>query len=44
MEILYFLLFIVLLDIAALRWGIDSRDNINSIEWIRRCLNHYQQN
>jgi hypothetical protein len=27
---------LVVLDIAALRWGIDSTDGINSLEWERR--------
>lgn len=40
MEIVYFLLLIILLDLAALRWGIDSRDNIDSHEWMRR-LQHF---
>ena len=34
-----FLLFVVLLvafDLAALRWGVDSTDGINSPEWERR--------
>jgi hypothetical protein len=26
----------ILLDIAALRWGYDSRDEINCAEWKRR--------
>jgi len=26
----------VVLDIAALKWGIDSSDGINSPEWARR--------
>ena len=28
-------LFIVL-DVAALRWGVDSREALNSVEWERR--------
>ena len=27
---------LIVLDIAALRWGFDSRDSINSDEWKRR--------
>jgi hypothetical protein len=27
---------LIVLDIAALRWGFDSRDSINSAEWERR--------
>ena len=30
------LIIIVVLDIAALRWGVDSSDGIDSLEWIRR--------
>ncbi|GCE30762.1 hypothetical protein KDA_62460 [Dictyobacter alpinus] len=41
MEIMYFLVAIILLDLAALRWGIDSRDKIDSIEWTRRNPNCY---
>jgi hypothetical protein len=33
--IVAFVLF-VLLDIAAMRWGYDSRDSIDSAEWVRR--------
>ena len=33
--IIVFILFI-LLDIAALRWGSDSRDGVNCAEWQRR--------
>ena len=33
--IISFVLF-VLLDLAALRWGYDSRDGIDSAEWARR--------
>jgi hypothetical protein len=35
MLLIVFILF-VLLDIAALRWGYDSRDGINGAEWRRR--------
>ena len=34
--LLLFFLFI-LLDLAALRWGADSRDTIDSPEWERRA-------
>lgn len=27
---------LIVLDIAALRWGADSRDGVNSLEWERR--------
>jgi hypothetical protein len=33
--LIVFILF-VLLDIAALRWGCDSRDGVNAAEWTRR--------
>ena len=33
--LIIFILFI-LLDVAALRWGCDSRDDINNAEWTRR--------
>jgi hypothetical protein len=36
MFLLVLFLLIVLLDIAALRWGYDSRDSINGAEWKRR--------
>jgi len=36
MEIMLFVLAIILLDIVSLRWGIDSRDSINSPEWMKR--------
>jgi hypothetical protein len=32
------LLMIIVLDVAALRWGVDSTDGINSLEWLRRQL------
>ena len=34
--ILIFVLAFVLLDMAALRWGTDSTEGINSCEWSRR--------
>jgi hypothetical protein len=30
------LIALIVLDIAALRWGVDSTDGINSPEWERR--------
>lgn len=34
---LYVLLFVIIVfDIAALYWGVDSRDDINSPEWAKR--------
>jgi hypothetical protein len=38
MELLLFLLAIILLNIAARFWGVDSRDDINSREWEMRQL------
>jgi hypothetical protein len=34
--ILVFVLAFVLLDMAAMRWGVDSTEDINSCEWSRR--------
>ena len=36
MDFLVMLALIVVLDIAAFVWGVDSRDGINSPEWERR--------
>lgn len=36
MELFLFLLAIIVLDVAALRWGVDSRDTLNSPEWEKR--------
>lgn len=37
MEVVTILLVaLIVLDIAALRWGVDSTDGINSPEWERR--------
>lgn len=36
MEILIVLLMLVVLDIAAMRWGFNSIDNVDSPEWERR--------
>ncbi len=36
MTLLILLLLVVLLAWASQRWGIDSRDNIDSAEWKRR--------
>jgi len=30
------LLAVIVFDLAALRWGIDSRDGLKSLEWQRR--------
>lgn len=34
------LIVLIALDLAALRWGADSRDDITSTEWIRRSTWH----
>ena len=31
-----FVVFFVAFDLAALRWGVDSTDGLNSLEWERR--------
>jgi len=36
MELYVLLLVIIVFDIAALRWGVDSRDNLHSPEWEKR--------
>ena len=36
MELVLFILVIVVLGLAALRWGADSRDGLESCEWERR--------
>jgi hypothetical protein len=36
--LLIFLIGLVLLDLAAWRWGVDSTDSIDSPEWERRRL------
>jgi hypothetical protein len=36
MAFIIVLLMVILLDIAATRWGADSTDGINSLEWLRR--------
>ena len=41
MALLLFLLAIALFDLAALRWGVDSTDDINSREWDRRSGHGY---
>lgn len=38
MELYSLLLVIIVFDIAAVYWGVDSRDGINSPEWMRRAL------
>jgi hypothetical protein len=36
MELVVIVLLILLLSIAALKWGANSCDGINSVEWERR--------
>lgn len=36
MEVLFVLLVLVLLDLAASRWGADSVEGVNNVEWLRR--------
>lgn len=36
MEFVIVLLAVIFLDLAALRWGVDSREKIDSPEWERR--------
>lgn len=36
MEFVFGIVLIVLFDLAALKWGFDSRDKIDSPEWERR--------
>ena len=40
MEILIFILLVVVFDIAALRWGYDSTEKIDSPKWERRATWH----
>ncbi len=34
--LLIFLVMVLLLNVAAWRWGADSRDSYNSVEWEQR--------
>jgi hypothetical protein len=36
MELTLIIVGLVLFDWAALRWGTDSREGLNSVEWARR--------
>jgi hypothetical protein len=36
MALIIVLLTVIVLDIAATRWGTDSTDGMNSLEWLRR--------
>jgi hypothetical protein len=36
MALLIVALTIIVLDMASLRWGVDSTDGMNSLEWLRR--------
>lgn len=37
MFLLIMVALIILLDVVALRWGMDSRDGIDGAEWARRA-------
>ena len=41
MEILIILVVLLVLDVVAWRWGVDSRDGIDSPEWERRTLRDF---
>ena len=34
--LLIIILLLVVLGIASIRWGVNSSDGINSLEWVRR--------
>jgi hypothetical protein len=36
MDVMFILIALITLALSALRWGIDSTDDINSTEWERR--------
>ncbi len=36
MEFVIFALLLIILDLSALYWGVDSRDEVHSPEWKRR--------
>ena len=38
LTIITLLALLIVFDITAMRWGVDSTDGINSLEWIRRQL------
>ena len=38
LTIITLLALLIVFDITAMRWGVDSIDGINSLEWIRRQL------
>jgi hypothetical protein len=40
MLVLVVLIVLIAISMAANRWGCDSRDGINSLEWVRR-REHY---
>jgi len=40
MELAIFVLALILLDLAAWRWGVDSSDGLNSLEWEHRLQPH----
>jgi len=38
MEILIMLIVLILLDMSAMRWGVNSAESVDSPEWERRQL------
>ena len=38
LTIITLLALLIVFDLTAMRWGVDSTDGINSLEWIRRQL------
>jgi len=38
LTIIILLALLTVFDFTALRWGVDSTDGINSLEWMRRQL------
>lgn len=42
MFIIFLITFLIILDFAALRWGIDSTEGMQSCEWEKRMLWSYE--
>ncbi len=40
MEFAIFVTILILLDLAAWRWGVDSRDGLDSPEWRQHLADH----
>ncbi len=36
MEMVIFIIMLIVVDLTAIRWGVNSSDNIDSPEWERR--------